>query len=129
QHRLGDSIRMVGILTGDTKKAALAEADLFVLPSYSEGFSMAVLEAMAVGTPALVSDKVGFSDVICQHKAAEVITELTPDGVRAGLEKLLDSEALRLRISQNATELLQTHYDINIVAKRLLDAYANVVRR
>ena len=128
QHHLGDSIRMVGILTGDSKKAALADADLFVLPSYSEGFSMAVLEAMAVGTPTLVSDKVGFSDVIRQHDAAGLVTELTPDGVRAGLDTLLDDEALRQRISRNATALLRTHYDINIVAKQLLDAYANVVQ-
>lgn len=129
QHQLSDSIRMVGILTGDIKKAALAEADLFVLPSYSEGFSMAVLEAMAVGTPTLVSDKVGFSDVIRQHEAAGLVTELTTDGVRSGLEKLLGDEALRQRISRNATALLQTHYDINIVARQLLDAYANVVRQ
>lgn len=128
QHQLSHSIRMVGILTGDIKKAALAEADLFVLPSYSEGFSMAVLEAMAVGTPTLVSDKVGFSDVIRQHEAAGLVNELTPDGVRAGLDKLLGNEALRQRISRNATTLLQTHYDINIVARQLLDAYANVVR-
>jgi glycosyltransferase involved in cell wall biosynthesis len=115
------------MLTGDTKKAALAEADVFVLPSFSEGFSMAVLEAMAAGTATLVSDKVGFSDVIRQHQAAGIITDLTPDGVRAGLENLLGDEALRQRISQNATVLLRTQYDIDVVAKRLLDEYEKVL--
>lgn len=127
EHDLGDSVRIVGILTGDTKKAALAEADLFILPSYSEGFSMAVLEAMAVGTPALVSDNVGFSDVIRQHEAAGLLTELTQDGVRAGLEKMLGDDALRQRVSRNATALLRAQYDIDIVAKRLLDEYGKVV--
>lgn len=126
-HQLNDSIRLVGMLTGDAKKAALAEADVFVLPSFSEGFSMAVLEAMAAGTATLVSDKVGFGDVIRQHQAAGLIAELTPDGVRAGLENLLGDEALRQRISQNATALLRTHYDIDVVAKRLLDEYEKVL--
>lgn len=127
EHKLGDSIRLVGMLTGDDKKAALADADLFTLPSYSEGFSMAVLEAMAAGTPALVSDRVGFGDAIREHEAAGLV-ELTPEGVRAGLERMLADDALRQRVSQNATALLRAQYDIDIVAKRLLDEYEKVLR-
>ncbi len=128
QNNLSDSIRMVGLLTGDTKKAALADADLFALPSYSEGFSMAVLEAMAAGTPVLVSDRVGFGDTIRQHEAGGVVDDLTVESVRAGLERLLENDALRQRISQNALVLLRTHYDIDIVAKQLLAEYAKVIR-
>ncbi|MGF7214309.1 glycosyltransferase involved in cell wall biosynthesis [Spirosoma lacussanchae] len=128
QNNLGDSIRMVGMLTGDDKKAALADADLFTLPSYSEGFSMAVLEAMAAGTPALVSDRVGFGEAIREHEAAGLV-DLTPEGVRAGLERLLGDDALRERVRQNATNLLRTQYDIEIVAKRLLDEYSRVARK
>ncbi|MBD2704536.1 glycosyltransferase [Spirosoma sp. BT702] len=127
QNQLGDSVKLVGMLTGDDKKAALADADLFTLPSYSEGFSMAVLEAMAAGTPALVSDRVGFGETIREHKAAELV-ELTPAGVRAGLENMLGNDALRRQTSQNATTLLKAQYDIDIVAKRLLDEYAKVVK-
>ena len=127
QHNLGESIRLVGLLTGDDKKAALADADLFVLPSYSEGFSIAVLEAMAAGTPALVSDRVGFGEAIRQHEAAGLV-ELTPEGVRAGLEKMLGDRSLRERVARNAKAMLQANYDINIVAKRLLDEYEKVVK-
>jgi glycosyltransferase involved in cell wall biosynthesis len=126
-HQLGESIRLAGMLTGDDKKAALADADLFVLPSYSEGFSMVVLEAMAVGTPTLVSDKVGFGELIRQRQAAGVLDELTPDQVRAGLEKMLGDDALRKRVSQHATALLRENYDIDIVARRLLDEYGKVM--
>ncbi|QJW90739.1 glycosyltransferase [Spirosoma taeanense] len=128
QHNLGDSIRMVGMLTGDDKKAALADADLFTLPSYSEGFSMAVLEAMAAGTPALVSDRVGFGETIRAHEAAGLLEELTPEGVRAGLEQMLSDDSLRQRVSQNATALLRAQYDIDVVAKRLLDEYQKVAK-
>lgn len=129
QHNLGDSIRMVGMLTGDDKKAALADADLFTLPSYSEGFSMAVLEAMAAGTPTLVSDRVGFGETIRAHEAAGLLTSLTPEAVRDGLEKLLGNDQLRRQVSANATALLKAQYDIDIVAKRLLDEYTKVVKK
>lgn len=128
QHNLSDAIRLVGMLTGDDKRAALADADLFTLPSYSEGFSMAVLEAMAAGTPALVSDRVGFGDAIREHEAAGLIAELTPEGVRAGLTRMLADDALRQRVRQNATALLRAQYDIDVVAKRLLDEYEKVAR-
>ncbi|GAB3792655.1 glycosyltransferase [Spirosoma humi] len=129
QHNLGDFIRMVGMLTGDDKKAALADADLFTLPSYSEGFSMAVLEAMAAGTPTLVSDRVGFGETIRAHEAAGLLTSLTPEAVRDGLEKLLSNDQLRLQVSKNATALLKAKYDIDIVAKQLLDEYTKVVKK
>ncbi|ADB38604.1 glycosyltransferase [Spirosoma linguale] len=129
QHNLGESIRMVGMLTGDDKKAALADADLFTLPSYSEGFSMAVLEAMAAGTPTLVSDRVGFGEVIREHKAAGLLASLTPASVTEGLEIVLADEQLRQNIARNATALLKKQYDIDVVAKQLLDEYTRICKK
>ncbi|GAB4018809.1 glycosyltransferase [Spirosoma migulaei] len=129
QYKLDNSIRLVGMLTGDDKKAALADADLFTLPSYSEGFSMAVLEAMAAGTPTLVSDRVGFSDAIRQHEAAGILSSLTPEAVTAGLETLLSNDTLRTQIANNATKMVKEKYDIDVVAKQLLDEYTKISRK
>lgn len=129
QYKLEESIRLVGMLTGDDKKAALADADLFTLPSYSEGFSMAVLEAMAAGTPTLVSDRVGFSDAIGQNEAAGILSSLTPEAVKAGLEALLSNDRLRSQIAQNATSMVKKQYDIDVVAKQLLDEYEKISRK
>ena len=126
QHNLSDSVRLVGMLTGDDKKAALADADLFTLPSYSEGFSMAVLEAMASGTPTLVSDRVGFGETIRQHQAAGLLDSLTPAAVQQGLTQLLGDDQLRQQMARNATELVKSKYDIQVVAKQLLDEYLKI---
>ncbi len=126
QHHLTNSIRLVGMLTGNDKKAALTDADLFTLPSYSEGFSMAVLEAMASGTPALVSDRVGFGDAIRQHQAAGLLDSLTPEAVTAGLEKLLGDEPLRKQLADNALAMVRAKYDIEVVARQLLDEYTKI---
>ena len=51
------SVRFMGFLSGDLKWGAFAAAKVFVLPSYSENFGIAPIEAMATGTPVVVSDQ------------------------------------------------------------------------
>ena len=127
-NNLENSVTLVGMITGDDKKAALADADVFVLPSYSEGFSMAVLEAMAAGTPAIVSDRVGFGEVIRETGAA-CLTDLTPESVTASLERVLDDNAYRAQIRQTGQTLVRERYDIHVVADQLLAQYQHLLTR
>lgn len=123
---LTSRVKLVGMLMDDAKKAALADADVFVLPSYSEGFSMAVLEAMASGTPTIVSDRVGFGDVIRESGAA-CLTDLTPESVLASLEKVLHDDVYREKIRLTGQTLVRQRYDIQAVADQLLGAYQSVL--
>ncbi|MEW6267120.1 MAG: glycosyltransferase family 4 protein [Thermodesulfobacteriota bacterium] len=75
----------LGIVQGDEKKALLAKANIFVLPSYSEGFSRAVLEALSMGKP-----------VICTPVGAH--KEVIKDGINGFLVKPGDVEHLAERI-------------------------------
>ena len=53
---LGDRVIFTGMVTGEAKAALLTHADLFVLPSYSEGFPMVVAEAMGYGLPLVITE-------------------------------------------------------------------------
>jgi glycosyltransferase involved in cell wall biosynthesis len=127
-HELANHIKLVGMLTDQVKKAALADADLFVLPSYSEGFSIAVLEAMASQVPTLVSDRVGFGDAIEQYRAAYV-SPLTVDGLTQGLLQTLQNEAERTTYAQNAYKMLKENFEIGNVAQKMLNAYVRLLNR
>ncbi len=81
---LGGRVHAVGMLTGDAKWDALAGAEAFVLPSHQENFGIAVAEALACGTPVLISDKVNTWREIVADGAGIV----APDSV-AGVVALL----------------------------------------
>lgn len=122
ENSLENHIKLVGMLTNEVKKAALSDADMFVLPSYSEGFSIAVLEAMASGIPALVSDRVGFGDFIKKYSAAYV-APLTVTGVKNGLLEMLGRSEVRDKYKTNADKMLKENFNISDVANRMLNAY------
>ncbi|AEI47016.1 glycosyltransferase [Runella slithyformis] len=128
QYQLQEKMVMVGMLTGELKKAALADATIFALPSYSEGFSIAALEAMTAGVPALVSDRIGFDGTVAQHRAAHEVP-LTVEGVYEGLEKLLQQPEYANALRLNARKMVETLYDIEIVATNLSKEFEKIVRK
>jgi glycosyltransferase involved in cell wall biosynthesis len=125
RNNLGTRIKLVGMLTDTHKKEALADADLFVLPSYSEGFSIAVLEAMTSRVAALVSDRVGFGDYIKRYEAA-YLTPLTSDGVADGLLKILQDKSYAAELSNRAYKMVTENFDIRVVANQLLEEYKKI---
>ncbi|SKB73514.1 glycosyltransferase [Dyadobacter psychrophilus] len=125
KNNLQNRIKLVGLLTDTAKKEALADADLFVLPSYSEGFSIAVLEAMTSKVPAIVSDRVGFGDYIKRYDAA-FLTPLTSDGVAQGLLKILQDKAYAQDLANRAYKMVTENFDIRNVANQLLEEYKKV---
>lgn len=82
-HGASASIAISGAVFGLEKVRLLRSADLFVLPSHSEGFSVAVLEALASGVPVLISDRCNFDEVepagagwLCRPEAASILAQL-----------------------------------------------------
>ena len=60
---LENNVTFTGFLEDNTKKSLLAVAESFILPSHSEGFSMAILEAMAAGLPCIYTNKCNFPEL------------------------------------------------------------------
>ena len=113
-----------GMLTGDAKIGALREAEAFVLPSHQENFGIAVAEALAVGTPVLISDKVNISAEIA-HDTAGFVAEDTLDGTTRLLRRWhLLPPAVRLRMSDAARRCFEERYEIRQTARSLADTIA-----
>ncbi|CAG5068721.1 D-inositol-3-phosphate glycosyltransferase [Dyadobacter sp. CECT 9623] len=125
KNQLADRIKLVGMLTDTDKKEAFSDADLFVLPSYSEGFSIAVLEAMTCKIPTVVSDRVGFGDYIRKYDAS-YLTPLNSEGVAEGILKILQDKPYALSVANRAYDMVTENFDIKVVANQLLEEYKKI---
>ncbi len=90
-HGLCETVQLLGPLYGDSKLAALAAADLFVLPSLSESYGNAAAEAVAAGIPVLLTDRCGIAPLI--HEKAGLAVALGVESLADGLRQMLENTA------------------------------------
>jgi len=120
---LADSVRRVGKVGYDAKLGLLRSADLFVLPSRSEGFTSAILEAMAMGRPVVATRSCNFPELFAAGGGWEC--DATTVSVLAALGAALSaSEAERQQRGQAGRRLLEERFTWKRIAAGLLDACA-----
>jgi len=110
-----------GMLSGDLKWGTLRYADVFVLPSHQENFGIAVVEAMACGTPVLISRPVNIWREI-ESSGAGLVEADTLDGCCQLLDRwfgLADEE--KRRMATRAKEAFKQSYEITQTAVSLID--------
>jgi poly(glycerol-phosphate) alpha-glucosyltransferase len=122
RRRIPDQVTFTGPVQGDRKLALLAAADLFVLPSFSEGFSVAVLEALACRLPVLISPQCNFEEVVAA--GAGIQAEPDADAVAEGLSRMLGlTDKERQEMGARGHDLVARHYVWPCVARQTLDTY------
>jgi glycosyltransferase involved in cell wall biosynthesis len=119
---LEQSVTLTGVLEGREKLAALAAADAFVLPSFSEGFSMAILEAMGAGLPVLLTPGCNFTEAVKAHAAVEIAPNATD--TERGLRELMSMrDDDRRSMGQRGRQLVEQRYTWESVAKQMMELY------
>lgn len=118
--QLEENVFVVGLLTGQEKLEAFVDANVFTLPSYSEGFSIAVLEAMSCKLPVVVSDEVGFPETIIANNAGDVVL-LDAFVIAESLLKYCENDDFSIKTGEKAYQLVKSIYDVRVIAKQLLD--------
>lgn len=121
---LDDRVVFAGTLQGPDKLAALTCADVFVLPSRSEGFSNAVLEAMAAGLPVVISEHCNFPEV-ADHGAGLVVgTDVNE--VADAVCGLLGDDQRRVEAGRNGRRLVEERYCWPTIAQAFAELYESV---
>lgn len=116
----GDACRICGTVTGAEKHALLRTADLFVLPSYSEGFPMAVLEAAAHRIPVVQTTECNFPELTAAGGGWECLPER--DALERALrDALTEEDTERAERGAKARALVEGHYSWSTIAGRVLE--------
>jgi glycosyltransferase involved in cell wall biosynthesis len=128
ENDLSGHIAITTDLTGPDAKIAFAVADVFALPSHQEGFSMAIVEAMAAGKPLLITDKCHMAEV-ADWQAGVVVPDTAP-GIAQGLEQVisLDDDALA-QMGRNGRKVAVDCYDWAMIAARLETLYLQAAQK
>lgn len=121
---VSSSVSFVGMLTGDDKLGALAAADVWALPSHTENFGIAVVEALAAGLPVVVSPAVNIAPEMTAAGAGSVCPQ-EPEPLAAELLRLLRDPSERARLGARGREFAR-RFDWAEVAPRLAAMYAKV---
>lgn len=120
--RLGIAARITwtGMLSGDDKWSALQAAELFALPSHQENFGIAVVEALALGVPVLISEKVNIWREITRAGAGYADADNVA-GTLASLRRWLAlGPAQRSAMALRASSCYRRHFHMAQAAQRLI---------
>jgi glycosyltransferase involved in cell wall biosynthesis len=109
--------------------AVYAALDVFVLPSYREGFSRSAMEAAACGTAMVLSDIRGCREIGTHHREILLVPARDEDALAEAVERLIVDDRLRESLAAAALQRAQEHFDQRAVAAVSLATYAAVARR
>ncbi|MDA3053095.1 glycosyltransferase family 4 protein [Campylobacter sp. JMF_01 NE2] len=108
--------------------AALYKAcDIFVLPSYKEGFPRTVLEAMSMSRPCVVSDVSGCVEAVQDGVNGLICKVRNASDLARKIETLLDNESLARKMGQAGRKMVVENYDEKIIAKKYIEIYRKFI--
>lgn len=116
----------LGFVQGHQKDMLLQGSDLFALPSHSENFGIAVLEALAAGLPVLTTPGVALSTVIQQHQLGWVVDQ-SPEAIAHIIRQVLQQPTQLSAKRDRARQVVQQHFTWKQIANDLIDQYDHLI--
>lgn len=104
-------------------RAYFSISDVLTFPSYREGFPNVVMQANAMGLPAIVSDINGCNEIIQEGINGMIIPVKNRDALLNSMKENIENIALRSKLAQNARKLIQINYERNLYWEILLKEY------
>lgn len=122
---LNERVIFTGTLDEKRKLEYLSASDVFVFPSFSESFGMALLDAMACKTPIVASNVASIPEVV--GKCGILVEPRDPVELSKGIKKLLDDKKAAKRLANRAYERLVSNFTSGMMAEGYIRLYERVV--
>lgn len=123
---LENRVIFTGLVTGEAKAALLTHAELFVLPSYSEGFPIAVAEALGYGRPLVITSTCYVPEVAEGGAGLEVPPD--KEHLTRAFQDMLGDDYFRRRCAAQAQKVARKHFTWEAVAEQSLEFYREAMK-
>lgn len=110
----------------DDIRPYLAASDVFVFPSYREGFPNVVLQAGAMGLASIVTNINGCSEIIREEVNGVIIPPRNESALLEAMRRMVTDEAARQKMAANARELIGSRYDRAFLWQELKKTYKSL---
>ncbi len=124
---LKEQVTFLGWIDSAQREKLLAEADIFILPSYHEGLPMAILEAMSWGLPIISTPIGGIPEIVITNQNGLLISPGDIDRLTQAIQSLISIKTLRLFLGENARNSVKS-FDISNYWDKLLKIFDNCLR-
>ena len=125
-HDICDRTHMIGFVKSETKNLYLQGADIFALTSHSENFGIAAIEALAAGTPVLITDGVAIAPMV-KEQAIGYVTKLEAEAIASIIQEFFDHPDIAKQKGDRATLYIAEHYSWAKITRRLMAVYENLL--
>ena len=122
-----ENVRIHAIGRRSDVRPYLLGADAFVFPSYREGFGMVLIEANAMGIPAISSDIIGCNEVIIPGENGDIIPAKDEEALYSKMKEWVEDPDKVSEMAAKARELVVARFDRRVVWKNALDEYQRLV--
>ncbi len=128
-HELSNNPHIHTVGFSHSPERYMGAADVFCLPSYREGFGSVVIEAAAMGVPAIVSRVVGLVDAVADGETGMLVPPGEVDALRSALTRMLSIPEIRYRMGRAARDRAVRDFDSKIVNRLVVEEYQKLATR
>ena len=121
-NQLSPYFQFIGSVYGKEKEQLLKESDAFILPTYSEGLPMAILEAWAYGLPVITTQYSNIPEGFKTHSIFEITTDPSNMATQLTIFLNMDNDHIA-QYGKNGLELVKKHFSWDIIAKQTEELY------
>ena len=119
-------IDFLGWVNGESKDKAFKQASVFCLPSYAEGFPMAVLDAWAYGLPVVTTPVGGIPDVAIDGENMLLFQPGNINTLAEKLEQIITDEALRRKLMVSSKKMAAEEFNLNTINSQISEIYKSL---
>lgn len=124
--RIHDRVYFTGALQKEEVVAALNDAEVFALPSLHENFGVAVIEAMAAGTPVIVGERVALAYVLKQSEAGIVI-DPTHEALSSSMRYMLSNPTMGVEMGKRGRQVALDKFTWERIVPSLTNVYLQAI--